>query len=400
MKFPGKMRTTSVFLFVLIAILAISACGEQAGGGGEGEEQVVNIGFTGPLSGGAALYGENVLTGMRMAVEDINEDGIEIGGTPARFEIDSLDDRYLPNEAATNAQRLVQQEDTAVIFIPHSGGIFAAQGLNTGRNEFLIAAYSSDPAILEQDNPLTMMIPPRFDNYMQPFTRVMMDNFGDRLGLIPTQSEYGQEWTRYITEEWESQGGEVLSNNGVDYSTTSDFAGPVSRTLAEDPGVLFIGGPSQPTALVAEEARNRGFEGGFIVMDQAKFEEMEQFTSFENLEGSVGVKPIIANEGASVDRFVERWESEITNERPPVSEVAYNYQAVHIIAKAMEIAGTADDPQAIRDSIDEAIPEVDEKYRIVNFPERITEEGHLAGPVTATFVQDGEYTDLKVPQQQ
>jgi branched-chain amino acid transport system substrate-binding protein len=397
MKSPTKMRVPPVFLFVLVAVLAVSACGQQASGGGE--EQVVQIGYTGPLSGGAALYGENVLTGMSMAVDDINEAGIEIGGTPARFEIESLDDTYLPNESATNSQRLVQQQETPVVLIPHSGGIFAAQQINNSRDQFLIAAYSSDPAIVEQDNPLTTMIPPRFDNYMQPFTELMMENFGNRLGLIPTQSEYGQEWTRYITEAWESQGGEVLTNNGVDYSTTSDFASVMSQALAEDPDVLFIGGPSQPTALVVEEARNRGFEGGFIVMDQAKFEEMEQFTSIENLNGSVGVKPVVANEGAAVDRFVERWENEITAERPPVSEVAYNYQAVHLIAKAMEIAGTADDPQAIRDSIDEAIPEVDEEYKIVNFPERITEEGHLAGPVTASVVQDGEYTDLEVPQQ-
>ncbi len=35
----------------------------------------VNIGFTGPLSGGAALYGENTLSGLRMAVAEINAAG-------------------------------------------------------------------------------------------------------------------------------------------------------------------------------------------------------------------------------------------------------------------------------------------------------------------------------------
>ena len=381
--------------------LVMSACGGSGGGsGGEGGAQTATIGYSGPLSGGAALYGENALDGIEMAVQDINEDGLEIDGQQVELQVESLDDQYLPNEAATNAQRLVQQNDASVVFIPHSGGIFAAQEINTSRNEFLIGAYSSDPAILEQENDLTMMIPPRFDNYMQPFVETTMSDYGERLGMIPTESEYGQEWTDYVTEEWESQGGEVLSDNGVDYTTTTDYAGPVTQALAEDPDVLFVGGPSQPTALIVEEARQQGFEGGFIVMDQAKFEEMEGFTDFENMEGSAGVQPIIESEAPGLEDFVQRYEQEITDERPPVSEVAYNYQATHIVAKAMELAGTTEDPQAIRDNIDEAISEVDDQYKVAQFPDGFTEEGHLTGEVEATYIQDGEYTPLEVSQRE
>ncbi len=384
-----------------MAALVMSACGGSGGGsGGEGGAQTATIGYSGPLSGGAALYGENALDGIEMAVQDINEDGLEIDGQQVELQVESLDDQYLPNEAATNAQRLVQQNDASVVFIPHSGGIFAAQEINTSRNEFLIGAYSSDPAILEQENDLTMMIPPRFDNYMQPFVETTMGDYGERLGMIPTESEYGQEWTDYVTEEWESQGGEVLSDNGVDYTTTTDYAGPVTQALAEDPDVLFVGGPSQPAALIVEEARQQGFEGGFIVMDQAKFEEMEGFTDFENMEGSAGVQPIIESEAPGLEDFIERYEQEITDERPPVPEVAYNYQATHIVAKAMELAGTTEDPQAIRDNIDEAISEVEDQYKVAQFPDGFTEEGHLTGEVEATYIQDGEYTPLEVSQRE
>lgn len=399
-----KLRRKLALSPLILAAFFLAACGGGSGGGGEGGSgdggEVVNIGYSGPLSGGASLYGENVLEGIQMAVADLNEEGVEIDGQPVTFEISSLDDRYLPNEAATNAQRLVQQEDAAVVFIPHSGGIFAAQSINADRNEFLLGAYSSDPAILEQENPLTMMIPPRFDNYMEPFVGTTMDEFGDSLGLIPTESEYGQEWTDQVTEEWENQGGEVLSNNGVDYATTTDYAGPVTQALSEDPDVLFVGGPSQPTALVIEEARGQGFEGGFIVMDQAKVEEMEEFTSEENINGSVGVMPLIESTEAGTEDFVARYEEEISEDRIPVSEVGYNYQAMHVVAKAMELADSTDDPQAIRENIEPALAEVEDEYKVINFPDGFTEEGHLAGPVVATFVEDGEYTELEVPQEQ
>jgi branched-chain amino acid transport system substrate-binding protein len=386
--------------------LAVTACGGSGGSGDSGGSgssdggKTATIGYSGPLSGGAALYGQNALDGINMAVKDLNQNKIKIDGEPVTFKVESLDDQYLPDEAATNAQRLVQQNGAPVVFIPHSGGIFAAPEINDSRSEFLLGAYSSDPAILEQGNDLTMMIPPRFDNYMKPFAETTMKDFGNKLGLIPTESEYGLEWTDYITEEWKSEGGEVLSNNGVDYTTTTDYASPVSQALSENPDVLFVGGPSQPTALVIEEARKQGFEGGFMVMDQAKFSEMKGFADFKNFNGSTGVLPVIESDSPGIDQFIKKYKNQVTDERPVVSEVAYNYQAMHIVAQAMKLAGTTEDPQEIRDNIGDAISKVDDKYKVANFPTGFTENGHLEGPVTATYIQDGKYTPLEVPQQQ
>ncbi|WP_312963875.1 ABC transporter substrate-binding protein [Stutzerimonas nitrititolerans] len=64
--------------------------------GGAYAEQTLNIGFTGPLSGGAALYGENTLSGLRMAVEDANKaGGLKIGDETYKVNLISLDDKYL-----------------------------------------------------------------------------------------------------------------------------------------------------------------------------------------------------------------------------------------------------------------------------------------------------------------
>ena len=77
----------------------------------------VNIGFTGPLSGGAALYGENTLEGLRMAAEEINAGGgIDVDGTSYEINIVSLDDMYSPSRAAVNGKRLVQQYSTPIVF--------------------------------------------------------------------------------------------------------------------------------------------------------------------------------------------------------------------------------------------------------------------------------------------
>ncbi len=381
----------------LIASLLVGCSGDSADAGGDGP-MVVNIGYSGPLSGGAAFYGRNVQTGLSMAIAELNEaGGINVGGRQVTFNLVSVDDHYLPNETAINARRLLQQSRTPVIFVPHAGGILAVQGINTREPKFLLAAYSSDPRVLEDRNPLTLMIPPRYDSYVGPFSRVVMERYGTRLGLLPTATTYGREWRNVVSEEWQRQGGEVLADHSVDYNTTTEFSGPVTRALANSPDVLLVGGPSQQTALVIEAARQQGFRGGFIVMDQAKFEEMDDIIPYDFLEGAVGVYPLAEYETPGARAFVERFRQRYGQDQTPTSEVGLNYQGMHLIALAMSIAGTATDPEAIRAALSEAAQRYPSDDRPYEYGV-VTERGHMTGEVMAAYIENGRYVELPVPQ--
>jgi branched-chain amino acid transport system substrate-binding protein len=389
------MLSTPRLLAVGVTAIVLTSCGD--GSSESGGVEMVSIGYSGPLSGGAALYGQNVVKGLTMAIDELNEGpGIEVNGRPVTFELVTLDDRYLPNESATNVRRLLQQSQTPVVFVPHVGGILAVQPMNTRPPQFLLAAYSSDPRILEAANPLTMMIPPRYDSYFEPFVGATMGAFGPRLGLLPTNTSYGRAWMEGVAEVWRQQGGEIVGDHSVDYNTTTDFSAPVTQTLADDPDVILVGGPSQPTAIVIQALRQQGYEGGFIVMDQAKFEEMEEVVPMEALEGSVGVYPLEAytNEGAT--GFVERFYTKFGRERPPTSETALNYFGLHIIAQAMSLAGSVNDPQAIRAQLTEAARLLPPDRRPYLYDE-VTEQGHLTGDVITALVQDGRYEEIRIP---
>ncbi len=92
------------------------------------DTNVVNIGYTGPLSGGAAQYGLDVQHGLQMAIDEINADGgFPAGGKNYMLKLISLDDEYHPNESAINAKRLLQQNNTPIIVRPHSGGIWRSK---------------------------------------------------------------------------------------------------------------------------------------------------------------------------------------------------------------------------------------------------------------------------------
>lgn len=380
------MRTSKklfVLLMVLVGILVMVGCAassvsnsnsESSSGSNESKdtstdakagssaEHTVNIGFSGPLSGPAAYYGENTLSGLEMAVEEINEEGFEVDGKTYDINLITLDDQYLPNETGTNARRLVQENNTPVIFVPHSGGVFATQVFNEKEN-FLIAAYTSEPKIMEQNNSLTLGIPPAYSAYPEPFTKYEMERFGKKIALLPTASQYGKDWTEALKPVWEENGGEVVFEGSIDFSKDTDFFSIVTKALSNDPDVLFVGGPSQPTALVIKQARELGFEGGFMVMDQAKIEEMEPVLGgLEQLEGAIGTLPIIDSDAAGAEEFIEKYKEKF--ERIPTAEGAFNYQAMHVLVNAMKESGSVDDPTKIMASIEEGIKTLPEENMV------------------------------------
>ena len=373
---------------------AMAACSSSGGGGGD----TVTIGFTGPLSGGAALYGRNVLDGLEMAIADINESGgITVNGRKVRLAASPLDDRYFPNESATNAKRLVHQYSSPIVFCPHSGGILAIQGFNASSPPFIVGAYSSEPQIVESGNPLTIMIPPKYTIYFDAFAQTMMDRHGKRLGRIPGAHAYAKEWTKGFSAVWEQKGGTILTNNEIDYNTTTDFSSVVSKALSEKPDVIYVGGPSQATALVIKAAREQGFKGGFVVADQAKFEEMNKLVPMEMLENSVGVMPMVHHPDFRAAQFVERYRQKKGADRDPPREVSLTYGAMRILARAMELAGTTTDAKAIHAKADEAASTLPDEFKPSELL-GVDAKGHLKQVTIAAHVVGGKFLPLRLEQ--
>lgn len=367
-------------------LAAASAVALAVGGAAHADE--VNIGFTGPLSGGAALYGENTLEGLRMAAEEINAaGGITVDGEEYTINIQSLDDKYSPSQAAVNGKRLVQQYNAPVIFTPHSGGTFALQAFNE-RDGFLVMSYTSVPAVTAKGNKLTVKIPPNFTDYIEPFSRITMDRFGNKLGVANATHDYAKYWTKEFVPVWRELGGEVAAMNPMDYNKSADFYTGVSKVLSEDPDVMFVGGASEPTGLVVRQARELGFKGGFILMDQAKMDEVAKVSGgIKSLEGSVGVVPLDKYENEGAKLFLEKWKKD--HNGVATSETAYNYFAMYLIAQAMQEAGTVDDAKAIR----AAIPAAMEKVSVEHNPydvDGIDEAGNLGADPQIAEVVDGK----------
>ncbi|MGA9916541.1 ABC transporter substrate-binding protein [Paraburkholderia sp.] len=370
-------------------VVAAVATTALLGSGAAMAQQVVHIGYSGPLSGGAAKYGQEVLEGMQMAAADVNQAGIEVAGKKIKLEIVPLDDKYNPAETAINARRLAQEQQAAVVLVPHSGGGFAVQTSNE-QQKLLLLSYTSVPQITERGNKLTVRIPPSFTSYLDSFVKYEMATYGKKVALAATDTDYGKVWVAAFKPAWEAAGGTIVADNAMSYNRATDFYSGVSRVLAAKPDVMFIGGPSEPTGLIAQQARELGFKGGFIIMDQAKLDEVAKVTGgYAALNGAIGVLPLANDTTPNAKMFVERYRKSHDG-RDPSQEVSLNYTAVYATALAMKLAGSVSDATAIRNQFDKAVKALPPQAN----PQSVTgvddHGGFVIGKPLAAVVQGGQ----------
>ena len=79
-----------------------------------------------------------------------------------------------------------------------------------------------------------------------------------------------------------------------------------------------------------------------------------------------------------------------------VSEIALNYQAVHIAARAMALAGSTSDVDAIRRRIPEVVSQLPPAIAISDI-RHVNELGHIVRQVYGAHVLDGKYVPLPIP---
>ena len=96
------MKKFLAFLMATVMVVAMFAgCGNKTSGSGE-----FVIGMSGPLTGGAAVYGVAVQNAAQMAVDEINAAG---GLNGIKFKLIATDDQNDPTKVATNYATLLEK---------------------------------------------------------------------------------------------------------------------------------------------------------------------------------------------------------------------------------------------------------------------------------------------------
>jgi branched-chain amino acid transport system substrate-binding protein len=317
---------------------------------------VVKIGYSGPLSGGAAKYGKNCEAGMIMAMEEINpKGGITVAGKKYKIEVVSLDDRYKPDLTVQNARRMVSLDQVSTVFCPHSGGILAMMNFNE-KDGFMVMGYSTHPKIVEMGNKLIIRLPPDVRAYASAFSDKAKERGIKKVAAIPGVHEYAKIWMDIFKEEWTKRGGVLSDVSPADYMKETDYYTHLTKVIAGKPDAILLIGASEPTALIVKQARELGFQGKFILGDQAKLDEMTKVVAIEKLEGTIAVTPLYHRPIKDAPAFTKAYQKRFGEGEISTFESASHYESIYILAYAMEVAGSVSDVPKIRGAMSQVFP--------------------------------------------
>jgi branched-chain amino acid transport system substrate-binding protein len=372
-------------LICLLAVLIVSF------GAGRAQADEIVVGFSGPLSGPAAEYGQDIVSGIDMAVKEINAaGGITVAGEKYTFRLERLDDRADPVQAVNNSRRFKGNKAIAVF-----NGVFNTiapmMKINEEKgNEFIVMAYTSTPALEDLGNNLMVGLTVTFMPYLDMYADWALKRGWKKCAMVVTLGAYGDENRAVFKEIWAKKGGIITADKPANYYTETDFSAPLAAAIATNPDVMLIGGPSATTALVIEQARAMGFKGGFMMIDQAKQDYIAKLLSgtslMGNLIGTAGVVSVPFPGAASFEkRFVQQYKKMVT------WECALNYTGMHALAKAIVAAGTVDDIYKIRAGFDKALtaaPMLGDKYPNEVFG--ITKAGRLWIAASVQTITNGK----------
>ncbi|MCJ7832785.1 MAG: ABC transporter substrate-binding protein [Deltaproteobacteria bacterium] len=316
---------------------------------------VVKIGFTGPLSGGQAQYGKNVLDGMNMAAEEINaKGGITVAGKKYKIEVVGLDDQYKPDLTAQNARRMNSLDKVLVIMNPTAGGSFAMMNFNE-KDGFLILSGTTDPGIVNKGNKLVVRTPSDTRLYVTNFLDKAVELGVKKMAALPGVNEYSKTWMELFKEEWAKRKGVITDVSPADYSKETDFYTHLTKLIAGKPDGILLIGPSEPCGLIVKQSRELGFKGRFIMAEQSKMDEMLKVTTMDKMEGVIGATPFVMRPVKDSQAFISLFKKRFP-EKVITYEAANGYECVYFPARAMEIAGTVSDALKIRAAFPKLFP--------------------------------------------
>ncbi len=389
-----KFGVLTVAILLVVSLMAGCGGGSQDTGKattGETEgTETVKIGFLGALTGDVAMYGQPTLEGMKMAVEEVNAAG---GIDGKQLEIVEDDNRGDKQEGAAITQKLISRDKVVAIVGDPTTGITKVAAPICNRSQVVqISAGSTGSGVVElgeyifRDTLLDSVAIPALIDY---FTG---DLGYKKVAVITSQNnDYSVGMTEVFKTAIEGKDIEIVADEKVN-DGDKDFSGQITNIKAKNPDVIFYSGYYTEGALIMKEARKQGLDVNMFGGDGLYSPTLIELGG-DAVEGSMvflGFSP--EQPTPETAAFIENFKLKYNDKTPGLFE-AQGYDAVKILAEAMNRAGSTD-PKVFRDEVAKT-KEFKGVSGTITFQEN---REPIKSPVYLLEVKDGKYTlKQKVP---
>ena len=346
-----KMKKLLAFVMASTMVLSMAACGGSSSSGNSGssdaaadnsgstdtaDTQTFKLGSIGPLTGDAAIYGQAVVNGAKLAVDEINASDSKI-----KFEFQDEDDED-DGEKSSNAYNTLMDWGMQVLVGPTTtGASMAVADLCYNDRTFMITPSASAVDVTSgKDNVFQVC-------FTDPNQGISSADYifehmpESKLAVIYRNDDaYSQGIRDTFVQEAADKGMEVVYQGTFTNDTATDFTVQLTGAQKAGADLVFMPIYYQPASIILAQAKQMGYVPTFFGVDG-----MDGILTMENFDASLAEGLMLLTPFSATvpetQSFVDAYTAAYTIE--PNQFAADAYDGVYIVKEALEKAGcTAD----------------------------------------------------------
>ena len=365
------MKKQISFALAMLMALSLAACGGNAKSSKEtsgvaseaaGEKKadasgkVWKIGAQGPLTGGAAVYGNAVVNGAEIAVNEINANG---GINGYQIEYKKADDEH-DQEKAINAYNSLKDWGMQFLVGPTTSAPAIAVGTESEPdNMFILSPSGSALEVTAPKNVFRVCFSDPAQG-AKSAQYIGSHKLGTKIGIIYDSSDvYSTGVHDSFKEEAPKQGLEIVADEQFTADSNKDFSTQLQKMKDSGADLVFLPFYYTEAALVLTQANTMGYKPTFFGCDG-----MDGILNVENFDtkladGLMLLTPFAADAKDDLTvNFVKNYKEKYKD--TPIQFAADAYDAVYAIKAAAEKANLTPNQSVsdLGDAMEKAMTEI------------------------------------------
>jgi branched-chain amino acid transport system substrate-binding protein len=335
-------RRTLLIACAAALSMSAAACGNDTEGGGDSGP--IKIGVPAPLSGDSASAGQDIVAAAKVAASEIND----AGGIKGRMiEIIAEDDACAAQQGAQAAQKLVNSGVIAVAGGYCSGAAVPAAPIFGRANIPFVLDASTNPVLTDNGEGKVFRTCGRDDRQGEFAAKFIGDVLkAKRVAVLHDNTTYAKGLAEAAAASLRQSGAAEVVYNDALTAGQADYTSVLTTIAGNRPDVLYFTGYFAEAGLLMKQHNQLGLTfklmGGDATTDASALR-----TAGAAAEGFIATTAPLPNALPSAADFVGRYKAQNNGAEPGPFSV-YEYDAVKVIAKAIETSGATKGEDLIR----------------------------------------------------
>lgn len=337
-------KFTSACLVAALSTALLAGCGGEKKDSAAANADKNVIGASFELTGNVANYGKSTLSGLKLAVDQVNKAG---GVNGKQLVVVESDNKSEPAESGNSVTKLITQDKVVAVVGPATSGcVFAATPVVTSNKVPLIAPCATAPAITVDNGQVKEFIFRAC--FIDPFQGRVMAEFADKtLGvknvaiLHDASSDYSKGLAEVFEKTLNEKGGKVVAKEAF-LSKDIDFKAALTKIKAANPEAIYIPGYYEEVAKIIKQTREIGLNVPLIGCDGWDSPKLVEIAGPEALNNTYFSSAFsVQDQTESVQKFIADYKA--MYQKDPDIFCMQGYNAGLVLADALKRAGDGAD---------------------------------------------------------